>query len=171
MEAAPRRTTDAARGCTSRLARAMPEQVLRIAEQATLLSGPSAGLLVIPTAWTGCLWARSPDSSATRWTSTAAPSPSTGIGQLRESAHKLTIIIFAASITIPFSYFGGGFDPVTSTQPVPPAVSYLVLTTIGSIIAGTLTEPFAAGVTVPLYTDQRIRRERMDIELARMAAE
>jgi hypothetical protein len=29
---------------------AMPEQVLRIAEQATMLGGPSAGLLVITTA-------------------------------------------------------------------------------------------------------------------------
>ncbi|TDV42140.1 tyrosine-type recombinase/integrase [Actinophytocola oryzae] len=35
---------------------AMPDQVLRIAEQATQLGGPSAGLLVITTAWTGCRW-------------------------------------------------------------------------------------------------------------------
>lgn len=35
---------------------AMPEQVLRIAEQATQLGGRSAGLLVITTAWTGCRW-------------------------------------------------------------------------------------------------------------------
>jgi len=35
---------------------AMPEQVLRIAEQAGLLGGPSAGLLVITAAWTGCRW-------------------------------------------------------------------------------------------------------------------
>jgi integrase len=35
---------------------AMPDQVLRIAEQATRLGGPSAGLLVITTAWTGCRW-------------------------------------------------------------------------------------------------------------------
>lgn len=33
---------------------AMPDQVLRIAEQAGRLGGPSAGLLVITTAWTGC---------------------------------------------------------------------------------------------------------------------
>jgi hypothetical protein len=85
-------------------------------------------------------------------------------------AAVLTIIV-AAIITIPFTYFGGGFDPVTSTEPVPPAVSYLVLTTIGGIIAGTLTEPFAAGVTVLLYTDQRMRREGMDVELTRLAGE
>jgi len=34
----------------------MPDQVLRIAEQATALGGPSAGLLVITAAWTGCRW-------------------------------------------------------------------------------------------------------------------
>jgi integrase len=34
----------------------MPEQVARIAEQAARLGGPSAGLLVITTAWTGCRW-------------------------------------------------------------------------------------------------------------------
>jgi integrase len=35
---------------------AMPEHVLRIAQQATELGGPSAGLLVITAAWTGCRW-------------------------------------------------------------------------------------------------------------------
>ena len=35
---------------------AMPDQVVRIADQATRLGGPSAGLLVITTAWTGCRW-------------------------------------------------------------------------------------------------------------------
>jgi integrase len=35
---------------------AMPEHVLRIAEHATGLGGPSAGLLVITAAWTGCRW-------------------------------------------------------------------------------------------------------------------
>src|SRR5207249_3623477 len=81
----------------------------------------------------------------------------------------LIAIILAAIITVPFTYFGGGFVQVTSTQPVPLTVAYLLLTTIGGIIAGTITEPFAAGVTVLLYTDQRMRREGMDIELARAA--
>ncbi len=35
---------------------AMPEHVCRIADQATMLGGPSAGLLVITAAWTGCRW-------------------------------------------------------------------------------------------------------------------
>jgi integrase len=35
---------------------AMPEHVLRIAEQASELGGRSAGLLIITAAWTGCRW-------------------------------------------------------------------------------------------------------------------
>jgi len=34
----------------------MPENVIQIADQATTLGGPSAGLLVITAAWTGCRW-------------------------------------------------------------------------------------------------------------------
>jgi hypothetical protein len=81
----------------------------------------------------------------------------------------LIATVVALVITTPFTYFGGGFDQLTSTQPVPPTITELVLSTIGGIIAGTLTEPFAAAVTVLLYTDQRMRREGMDIELARAA--
>jgi integrase len=35
---------------------AMPEHILRIADQARTLGGPSANLLVITAAWTGCRW-------------------------------------------------------------------------------------------------------------------
>jgi hypothetical protein len=72
--------------------------------------------------------------------------------------------IVAAIIVVPFTFLGGGFN-----SPVDPTFRYLALTTIGGIIASTLTEPFAAGVGVLLYTDQRMRREGMDIELARAA--
>jgi hypothetical protein len=34
----------------------MPEHVCHIAEQAAMLSGPSAELLIITAAWTGCRW-------------------------------------------------------------------------------------------------------------------
>jgi hypothetical protein len=71
--------------------------------------------------------------------------------------------IVAAIIVIPFELFGGGFGTVEIT------FTYLALSTIGGIVAGTITEPFAAGVTVLLYTDQRMRREGMDIELAKQA--
>ncbi|MFF5444364.1 hypothetical protein [Streptomyces sp. NPDC012888] len=47
--------------------------------------------------------------------------------------------------------------------------TYLVIIGIGSVIAMTITLPFKAGVSVLLYIDQRIRREALDLELARAA--
>ena len=73
----------------------------------------------------------------------------------------LIALVVAVIVTLPFEYLGGGVGQHTAT--------YLVLSTIGAIIAGTLTEPFAAGVTVLLYTDQRMRREGMHYELAKDA--
>jgi integrase len=69
---------------------AMPEQVLRIAEQATRLGGPSAGLLVITTAWTGCRWGeiaglQRDHVDLDRGVITIDPD----IGALHESAHQL----------------------------------------------------------------------------------
>ncbi|SOD64921.1 Membrane domain of glycerophosphoryl diester phosphodiesterase [Streptomyces zhaozhouensis] len=47
--------------------------------------------------------------------------------------------------------------------------TYLILSGIGAVIAATLTLPISAGVTALLYIDQRIRREALDLELARAA--
>jgi len=68
---------------------AMPEQVLRIAEQATMLGGRSAGLLVITTAWTGCRWGevaglQRDHVDLERGVITIDPD----IGALHESAHR-----------------------------------------------------------------------------------
>ncbi|WP_016910712.1 hypothetical protein [Streptomyces xiaopingdaonensis] len=46
---------------------------------------------------------------------------------------------------------------------------YLITTGIGGAIISMLTFPIQAGVTALLYLDQRIRREALDIELARAA--
>ncbi|MFI1013384.1 glycerophosphoryl diester phosphodiesterase membrane domain-containing protein [Streptomyces sp. NPDC020965] len=46
---------------------------------------------------------------------------------------------------------------------------FLIITGIGSVIAAAITYPVSAGVTVLLYIDQRIRREALDLELARAA--
>ncbi len=45
----------------------------------------------------------------------------------------------------------------------------LLVAAIGGIVAGTITQPFSAGVSALLYIDQRMRREGLDIELARAA--
>ncbi|MGW2865886.1 hypothetical protein [Streptomyces sp. SDr-06] len=47
--------------------------------------------------------------------------------------------------------------------------TYLVISGIGAVIASAITYPIAAGVSVLLYIDQRIRREALDLELARAA--
>ncbi len=63
------------------------------------------------------------------------------------------------------------FDPGSGLGSVGGPVSFaeLIASAIGTIVASTLTAPFSAGVTGLLYIDQRIRRERYDIELARSA--
>ncbi|MGC9376045.1 glycerophosphoryl diester phosphodiesterase membrane domain-containing protein [Streptomyces sp. MH13] len=47
--------------------------------------------------------------------------------------------------------------------------TFLVVSGIGSVIGSTITFPITAGVAVLLYIDQRIRREALDLELARAA--
>ena len=44
-----------------------------------------------------------------------------------------------------------------------------LLTTLGGIVAGALTYPFAASVATLLYVDLRMRKEGLDIELMRAA--
>ncbi|OEJ26618.1 hypothetical protein AR457_21365 [Streptomyces agglomeratus] len=46
---------------------------------------------------------------------------------------------------------------------------FLIITGIGAVIAASITYPISAGVSVLLYVDQRIRREALDLELARAA--
>ncbi|MEU3553925.1 glycerophosphoryl diester phosphodiesterase membrane domain-containing protein [Streptomyces fragilis] len=60
----------------------------------------------------------------------------------------------------PDTYFSGGLDSFGAV--------YYILNSIGGVIAQTITLPFAAGVTVLLYIDRRIRREALDLELARV---
>ncbi|MEV5515804.1 glycerophosphoryl diester phosphodiesterase membrane domain-containing protein [Streptomyces flaveolus] len=47
--------------------------------------------------------------------------------------------------------------------------TFLVVSGVGSVIGSMITFPITAGVTVLLYIDQRIRREALDLELARAA--
>jgi hypothetical protein len=47
--------------------------------------------------------------------------------------------------------------------------TYLIISGIGAVIGTMITYPISAGVTVLLYIDQRIRREALDLDLARAA--
>ncbi|KZB82427.1 hypothetical protein [Amycolatopsis regifaucium] len=77
--------------------------------------------------------------------------------------------LLAMIITTPFS-FGAFMSVFTDPQQVYiPSTGDLILQSVGTVIAQTIVGPFTALVTVILYIDQRMRREGMDIELARAA--
>ena len=73
-------------------------------------------------------------------------------------------------IGIPFNLGSGAFNGIFSPGAAPAlSVGALLLQAVGSVIAQTITTPFIALVTVLVYIDQRMRKEGMDIELARAA--
>ncbi|WP_330296660.1 hypothetical protein [Streptomyces sp. NBC_00503] len=81
--------------------------------------------------------------------------------------------IVAGIIVLPLTLlgaalFGGGFEGLTDGTGTT-SWGFLILSGIGGIIALTITLPMQSGVTVLLYVDQRIRREALDLELARAA--
>jgi len=71
-------------------------------------------------------------------------------------------------ISIPFG-FASIFTYDAGNPNAIPGLPYFALNTIGASIAGTITYPFSAGVAVLLYIDLRMRREGLDLELARAA--
>ncbi|NEC57255.1 hypothetical protein G3I59_17080 [Amycolatopsis rubida] len=79
--------------------------------------------------------------------------------------------LISAIISVPFSLGSGAFSGIFDPQATLPKVTTggLVLQSVGKVIAETIVMPFTALVTVTLYIDQRMRREGMDIELARAA--
>ncbi|MET9610265.1 hypothetical protein ABZZ17_35200 [Streptomyces sp. NPDC006512] len=76
-------------------------------------------------------------------------------------------------IAVPFAVIAmivspGGFSGLldgTSAQ----SWTFLIITAIGGLVSLTVTVPMQTGVTNLLYIDQRIRREALDLELARAA--
>lgn len=81
--------------------------------------------------------------------------------------YLLTQIVVGIAVQIiatPFALFSGlvtGFGGQTALS--------LLLLGLSQLIAQCLTVPFVAGVTALLYVDTRIRREGLDVELARAA--
>ncbi len=89
----------------------------------------------------------------------------------------LTSIIAAVAnglLQTPFSIVGAVIgSALGSSDTAADVTSSLVVTTvvgnIGTVIASTVTAPFSAAVTALLYIDLRIRREGLDVALARAA--
>ncbi|MFJ4472605.1 glycerophosphoryl diester phosphodiesterase membrane domain-containing protein [Streptomyces sp. NPDC089424] len=81
--------------------------------------------------------------------------------------------IVAAIVVIPFTFLAAAFsgDGVSGFLDGTGDIgwTFLIISGIGSVIGSMITFPITAGVTVLLYVDQRIRREALDLELARAA--
>ncbi|MFD3664328.1 hypothetical protein ACFWVF_27685 [Streptomyces sp. NPDC058659] len=87
---------------------------------------------------------------------------------------QLLIFVFAMIIAIPFTIAGiavdgDGFAGLLAGASTSFGWPFLIVTGIGGVITSAVTYPISAGVTVLLYVDQRIRREALDLELARAA--
>ncbi|MEV6831797.1 hypothetical protein [Amycolatopsis sp. NPDC051102] len=77
---------------------------------------------------------------------------------------------FESIIQLPFTLGSGVFGQILNPAKVTvPSTGDLLLASAGQIIGGTIAIPFVTLVTVIVYLDQRMRREGMDIELARAA--
>ncbi|ROQ68576.1 glycerophosphoryl diester phosphodiesterase family protein [Streptomyces sp. 840.1] len=86
----------------------------------------------------------------------------------------LLTLIVTVVIGIPFGIIailvdGGGMSAFLSDGPNSFGWAFLIISGIGDVIVATITYPLSAGVTALLYVDQRIRREALDLELARAA--
>jgi len=80
-------------------------------------------------------------------------------------------VVISYLVQVPFTLLASPsilLNPSETTQ-LPTDLVSLTLLAIGGIIAGTIAYPFSAGVGVLLYVDQRIRREALDLDLARAA--
>ncbi|CAL9432373.1 hypothetical protein SUDANB106_02101 [Streptomyces sp. enrichment culture] len=78
------------------------------------------------------------------------------------------IIQLPASLLAPV-LSGDGIDGFMTGGVAGITWTYLIVVGIGAVLASTITLPLSAGVTALLYMDQRIRREALDLELARAA--
>lgn len=82
--------------------------------------------------------------------------------------------IMASIIAVPFTFIGmalssGGIPGFLTSTSGQVGWTFLVISGIGAVIGSMITFPLTAGVIVLLYIDQRIRREALDLELARAA--
>jgi hypothetical protein len=84
---------------------------------------------------------------------------------------ELIVLVVSAVLQVPFSLaetlaggsaglFGLGGAPGTT-----PGVAAVIIGAVGSIVAGAVSRPVSAGVTVLLYLDLRMRKEGLDLAL------
>lgn len=86
----------------------------------------------------------------------------------------LLTLVVAVVVTIPFGVIavivdGDGINSALTDGSTSFGWPFLIVSGIGEVIISTITYPLSAGVMALLYIDQRIRREALDLELARAA--
>jgi hypothetical protein len=78
--------------------------------------------------------------------------------------------VISGILVVPFALVGGVLLVLAGADSAGRSLILLVaLTSLGTLIAQTIVVPFEAGIVSLLYIDRRIRREALDIELARAA--
>ena len=85
----------------------------------------------------------------------------------------LTFIVVLV-VGIPFGIVAVGLDDGSLSSLLTEGTSefgwpFLIVSAIGDVVVATITYPLSAGVMALLYVDQRIRREALDLDLARAA--
>ncbi|MDF6042795.1 glycerophosphoryl diester phosphodiesterase membrane domain-containing protein [Streptomyces sp. JH14] len=86
----------------------------------------------------------------------------------------LLTLIVTLIIAIPFAIIatvvdGHALSAFLTGESVEFGWPFLIISGIGDVIVSAITYPLSAGVMALLYVDQRIRREALDLELARAA--
>jgi hypothetical protein len=79
----------------------------------------------------------------------------------------IIVLVASSVLRLPFTLISAVFSSGASsfTQAIQPSLASLIIGAIGGIIAGAITQPIWAGVTVLLYVDLRMRREGLDLVL------
>ncbi|MEU9950331.1 glycerophosphoryl diester phosphodiesterase membrane domain-containing protein [Streptomyces poriferorum] len=86
----------------------------------------------------------------------------------------LLTLIVTLVIGMPFGLIAmavddGGLSSFLTDGPTSFGWPFLIVSAIGDVVIATITYPLSAGVMALLYVDQRIRREALDLDLARAA--
>ncbi|WP_371612385.1 DUF7544 domain-containing protein [Streptomyces clavifer] len=86
----------------------------------------------------------------------------------------LLVLVVTLIIAIPFGIIAimadsNGLNEFLNSSSSDYGWPFLIIMGIGEVIVSTLTYPFTAGVMALLYVDQRIRREALDLDLAKAA--
>ncbi|MFH9609390.1 hypothetical protein [Streptomyces sp. NPDC017448] len=87
---------------------------------------------------------------------------------------QLMILLLSLIVSVPFGAIaviadGTDLSEILEGGGSPSGWPFLIVTGIGEVIISTLVYPFLGGVMALLYVDQRIRREALDLDLARAA--